>query len=44
MSAARNVEAKISPSSYLAGEKESEARHEYVDGSLYALAGGDFES
>lgn len=30
----------ISPETYLEGEKSSEIRHEYVDGEIYAMAGG----
>lgn len=30
----------ISPAEYLAGEKVAEVRHQYVDGEVYAMAGG----
>ncbi len=29
----------ISPEEYLAGEKDADVRHEYVDGQVYAMAG-----
>ena len=31
---------EISPAAYLAGEKIAELRHEYVDGQVFAMAGG----
>ncbi|HOW62146.1 MAG TPA: Uma2 family endonuclease, partial [Candidatus Contendobacter sp.] len=30
----------ISPVEYLEGEKVAKIRHEYVDGDVYAMAGG----
>lgn len=35
----RNVKPYLSVADYLAGERESELRHEYVDGTAYAMAG-----
>lgn len=32
-------EVKVSPAEYLAGERESETKHEYIDGEVYAMAG-----
>ena len=29
----------ISPEEYLAGERQSEWRHEYIDGQVYAMVG-----
>ncbi len=31
--------AYITPDEYLTGERDSEVRHEYVDGSIYSMAG-----
>jgi Uma2 family endonuclease len=33
----------ITVENYLAGEKNSEVRHEYVDGQIYAMAGGSLK-
>lgn len=30
----------ITPEDYLEGEKQAECRHEYIDGEVYAMAGG----
>ena len=38
MGQARRIE-PISPEGYLAGEREAEMRHEYVDGELFAMVG-----
>ena len=38
MALARQL-AYLSVEAYLAGERESEIRHEYVDGVAYAMAG-----
>lgn len=34
---------RLTPAEYLAFERESEVRHEYIDGEIYAMAGGSFE-
>jgi Uma2 family endonuclease len=36
----KDTEAKISEEEYLEGELTSEIRHEYIDGYIYAMAGG----
>jgi Uma2 family endonuclease len=35
----RKLQTSLSVEDYLAGEKESQVRHEYVDGHVYAMAG-----
>ena len=35
----RKLQTYLSVEDYLAGEKESQVRHEYVDGQVYAMAG-----
>ncbi len=39
MSAIDKKNYSISPEEYLAGEVDSEAKHEYIDGTVYAMAG-----
>jgi len=39
MSAVLESATRISPDEYLAGERASEIRHEYLDGQVYAMAG-----
>jgi len=39
MSAVLESATRISPDEYLAGERASEIRHEYLDGRVYAMAG-----
>lgn len=39
MSAVLESATRISPEEYLAGERASEIRHEYLDGRVYAMAG-----
>jgi Uma2 family endonuclease len=39
MSALARPTGWISPEDYIAGERQSEVRHEYVDGYVYAMAG-----
>ncbi len=33
------IKSHLSVADYLAGERESDVRHEYVDGQVYAMAG-----
>ena len=40
MSEARNIEQNLNIDDYLDGEQHSEIRHEYIDGQVYAMAGG----
>lgn len=40
MTAAPKSSLWISPEDYLEGELHSEVRHEYIDGAVYAMAGG----
>lgn len=40
MSNSLKIETPIPPSEYLEGEPHSEVRHEYIDGAVYAMAGG----
>ena len=35
----RKVKPHLSVAEYLAGERDSDVRHEYVDGQVYAMAG-----
>ncbi|MCK5696779.1 MAG: Uma2 family endonuclease [Gammaproteobacteria bacterium] len=39
MSLAKNSESKISEADYLAGERISEIKHDYIEGLVYAMAG-----
>ena len=39
VSLANTVESRISESDYLGGEHISEIKHEYIDGSIYAMSG-----
>lgn len=36
----KNTETKLSEEEYLEGELTSEIRHEYIDGTVYAMSGG----
>lgn len=38
MSAVLELASRITPDEYLAGERASETRHEYLDGQVYAMA------
>lgn len=40
MSLAKKVSDEVSEQEYLDGERISEVRHEYIDGGVYAMAGG----
>ena len=39
MSLVKKIEAKISEKDYLDGELVSKIKHEYIDGTVYAMAG-----
>ena len=40
MSSLKQPNLLISPTEYIEGEKHSDVRHEYIDGAVYAMAGG----
>jgi len=40
MPLAKEIETKLSEEDYLEGELISEVRHEYIDGTVYAMSGG----